>query len=132
MKLLVLLLYLATASFFQGEGPISEEEKLYFKFIIHYDRNFISHQHYRERFNTFKSHVSSPLPKSAQDISNYADMEEQLYIRFTPDDLDWKKKGVVPGVMNQGQIGSSVVIAITEAVESAYAIKTGKMVSLNS
>lgn len=61
----------------------------------------------------------------------YADMEEEIYFRFTPDNLDWKKEGKVPGVLNQGQTGSSLAIAITEAVESAYAIKTGKMVTLN-
>lgn len=32
----------------------------------------------------------------------YADMEEEIYLRFTPDNIDWKKEGKVPGVVNQG------------------------------
>jgi C1A family cysteine protease len=44
-----------------------------------------------------------------------------------PDALDWRLKNVVTPVKDQGQCGSCWAFAVTETLESAYAIKTGDL-----
>ena len=45
-----------------------------------------------------------------------------------PKSVDWRKKGVVPPVQNQGQCGSAVVYQVVHAVDCFHAIQTGELV----
>ena len=49
-----------------------------------------------------------------------------------PDSVDWRNKGVVPPVENQGECGSSQIIAIAEVIDSFVAIKTGRLVGVSA
>ena len=42
-----------------------------------------------------------------------------------PDSVDWRNKGVVPPVQNQGQCGYSAAFDVVHAVDSFHAIQTG-------
>ena len=54
-----------------------------------------------------------------------------VYFRLdsVPDSWDWRAtKGVVPSVIDQGEMGNSFVLDVAEVVSSYHAIKTGKSV----
>jgi len=55
----------------------------------------------------------------------------KLSLSDTPTSWDWRTKGVVNPIQNQGQCGSCWTFSTIAVIESAYAIKTGKLQKLS-
>jgi cathepsin L len=65
------------------------------------------------------------------DQKHFAEVTKMDKNSFKNGGIDWRTKGVLPPVRNQGQCGSPVVFAGIDAIESDYAITTGKMIDLS-
>ncbi|XP_041367011.1 procathepsin L-like [Gigantopelta aegis] len=52
---------------------------------------------------------------------------EDNTLTFSSSSFDWRKKGVITAVKNQGMIGSSEALVVTESVQSYHAIKTSEL-----
>ncbi|XP_062591149.1 procathepsin L-like [Saccostrea cucullata] len=53
------------------------------------------------------------------------------FIRDVPESFDWRTKGAVSPVKNQGQMGSSLAYATLDSIESMHFIKTGQLIELS-
>jgi len=70
---------------------------------------------------TFKRNIFSKCSK-------FDDLEFNTVI---PESIDWRDYGMVTNVKNQGNCGSCWSFSSTGAMESEYAIKTGKLINLS-
>jgi len=70
----------------------------------------------------------TPLPSS--ETSSLRGLDLNSFVASNPKSVDWRTKGVVTDVKNQGGCGSCWAFSATETVESHYAIASGKLVEL--
>lgn len=63
--------------------------------------------------------------------SEVVDVEKSLEVGALPTSVDWRDHDAVTGVKNQQSCGSCWAFSTTGALEGAYAIKTGKLVSFS-
>jgi C1A family cysteine protease len=70
------------------------------------------------------------LGKSSNTIPRITDYSLKN-VRDLPKEVDWRKKGVVNPVKDQGQCGSCWAFSAISSIESNNAIKTGKLYSLS-
>ena len=81
-----------------------------------------------EEFKKTYLHQGKPLNTGAYGCKVFVPNASSSSV---PASLDWREKGAVTSVKNQGQCGSCWAFSATAAVESANAIKTGKLLDLS-
>jgi len=81
----------------------------------------LTNEEFRSRWTGYRRMISKA---PVADISH-------IKLSDVPNDIDWRTKGVVTPVKNQGGCGSCWAFAATETIESQVAISTGKLLTLS-
>jgi len=81
----------------------------------------LTNEEFRAGYTGYRPISSNAVPPNLDHIS----------LDDVPNDIDWRTKGVVTPVKNQGGCGSCWAFAATETIESGVAIATGKLLTLS-
>lgn len=143
----------------EQSGLISAEENQFFKFIAQYGRTYGTKAEYDFRLQVFTEklaeiakHNSENGMTSSVGINKFADWtkdeikrlnglkkmetkpderEEVFSTENLADEIDWRSKGGVTPVKDQGQCGSCWSFSTTGSMEGAHFVATGELVSLS-
>ena len=135
---------------------ISEEEMMYMKYVTEFGKSYGTRAEFEFRMEQFKNslakmalHNSDNSHGSTVGLNQFADWTDAEYKKLlgykgkklsaTPaelldtsnleDSLDWRQKGAVTAVKNQGQCGSCWAFSTTGAVEGSMFLAYGNLQS---
>ena len=135
---------------------ISEEEMMYMKYVTEFGKSYGTRAEFEYRMEQFKNslakmalHNSDNSHGSTVGLNQFADWTDAEYKKLlgykgkklsaTPaelldtsnleDSLDWRQKGAVTAVKNQGQCGSCWAFSTTGAVEGSMFLAYGNLQS---
>ena len=81
-----------------------------------------------ETWDEFSARLSHPQADCSATLS---EEHNALLHHHHPESQDWREKGVVSPVKNQGNCGSCWTFSTTGALEAAYALEFGSILSLS-
>jgi len=92
----------------------------------------LGHNHFSHMsFDEFKTYVRLGLQERTEEtVADYV-LEAPKDLSALPASVDWSTKGAVTGVKDQGNCGSCWSFSATGALEGAYEIKYGTLVSFS-
>eukprot|EP01120_Amphizonella_sp_Union-15-10_P006748 TRINITY_DN220_c0_g1_i2.p1 TRINITY_DN220_c0_g1~~TRINITY_DN220_c0_g1_i2.p1 ORF type:complete len:338 (-),score=64.17 TRINITY_DN220_c0_g1_i2:103-1065(-) len=150
--------FLIALCFLYAVLSISEQDyqNQFLQYTSKYNKVY-AHDEFRFRYNVFKRNYDFVVSHDSSvgftvELNKFADLTAQEFSRVykglkmpstlpksiykssnitLPESLDWRTKGVVTGVKNQGQCGSCWSFSTTGSVEGAHALATGRLVSLS-
>jgi len=154
MKLVVALCLLFAAS-----ALSAGEEEMFTNFVNRYGKTYSGASEFFTRFSIFKDNVAFIRQENTKNlnytlaVNEFADLTNLEFMdRYSgllsrpsrarasssssrrgplPSSVDWRAKGVVTPVVSQGMCGACWAFSAIGTVESAYAIKSGKLVPLS-
>lgn len=85
---------------------------------------------YSLSMNQFGHLSEKDLPKTPfSQLLPLSHKEDHLSFDSLPSSVDWRNKGVIFPVQNQGQCGSAYALAVVRSIDAFWAIKHGKLVA---
>ena len=136
---------------------ISEEEMLYMKYVTEFGKSYGTRAEFEFRMEQFKNslakmafHNADNAHGSTVGLNQFADWTDAEYKRLLgyrapknvtleetelstvdiPTAIDWRTRGAVNAVKNQGQCGSCWAFSATASIEGHHAIQQGQLLSL--
>lgn len=89
----------------------------------------MSHDEFREYMGFERNRIEYQRKQSEKSIEIYV-YSKNTYVDL-PESVDWRVKGVVNPIKDQGQCGSCYSFSVASSIESAYALKYGSLVALS-
>jgi len=111
------------ALFAEKHAAIAEHNAQNGSFVLGHNKfSDWTHEEYK-RLLGFKKNQRSPKVKS----SNYTILDTSSI----PDSIDWRERGAVNAVKDQGHCGSCWAFSATAAIEGAHYMQTNQLLSLS-